>query len=458
MEQAIPMVSGGSAQSKALESAGPFKMSGPSSDKIKAANSKSEQDEEDTSGVVPFYQILNQQISRTNKSSDDASNIDAENTAPEKTTLQGDVKSGQQRQTLTDISKSADAFNTDQTQVSFSGLLKEAGLNNAGETEIDEAKAGDTDLQLQLNNSPAGEEPEFKRQGTEKLATAEKALQTEKTISRGTQPSADADAKIAANLTELKIENKEPDDLCPAQSAKDDSPDRSDSRLTPDEIKEFLLNKDKPGQNMNSAGAKAENKPQADAMQTIIGEAAGKMREEHKGKILAGENTNEEISLTGVNSTGSPAGAGKINNTSPDKIIDQIAGEIKETANNDGGRVKITLNPPSLGKLEMDVTVRNGKVEVVLVADNKDVQQTLNANIEKLKENLFNQGLTIDRCDVSMQDKKEEYQQNFNRQAYYQDGGSAKDGNNRQENSDKEVNSGTGTGISLQPGSALKIG
>ncbi|NTW77571.1 MAG: flagellar hook-length control protein FliK, partial [Syntrophaceae bacterium] len=147
---------------------------------------------------------------------------------------------------------------------------------------------------------------------------------------------------------------------------------------------------------------------------------------------------------------------GKINNTSPDKIIDQIAGEIKETANNDGGRVKITLNPPSLGKLEMDVTVRNGKVEVVLVADNKDVQQTLNANIEKLKENLFNQGLTIDRCDVSMQDKKEEYQQNFNRQAYYQDGGSAKDGNNRQENSDKEVNSGTGTGISLQPGSALR--
>ena len=97
------------------------------------------------------------------------------------------------------------------------------------------------------------------------------------------------------------------------------------------------------------------------------------------------------------------------------------------------------------------MTVRNGKVEVVLVADNKDVQQTLNANIEKLKDSLSNQGLTIDRCDVSLQDNKEEYQQNFSRQAYYQDGGSARDGDGRRGNSEEEINSGAGAATALRP-------
>ena len=155
----------------------------------------------------------------------------------------------------------------------------------------------------------------------------------------------------------------------------------------------------------------------------FMGEVTGKIKAEQKGKIISGEKGNEEISLTGVNAAGSgSASTEKINDVSPDKIIGQITNEIKEAAANDGGRVKITLNPPSLGKLEMDVTVRNGKVEVVLVADNKDVQQTLNTHIDKLKGSLQNQGLTIDRCDVFMQDKREEYQQSFSQQAFYQPG------------------------------------
>ena len=456
MEQAIQMASGGGVQSNTLEFAGSFKMSAPSSDKIKAAKSRSDQDEGNSSDVVPFYQILNAQVSRANQSADDASNVDEENTAPEKTNLHGDIKSGQQLQSWTNMSKSADVHDMDRAQASFSGLLKEAGLNNADEMEIGKVKAGSTNMQSQLNNSLPEEDPEFKGQATGKLKINEKAVPAEKVITRETQNSADAVAKIAAGLTELKIEDKKNVDLRAEQAAKADSSDRNNSRLTLHEIKESLLNKDKPGQNMNSAGAKAENKPQTDALQTITGEVVGKIREEQKGKIPAGENTNEQISLTGINSTGSRAGVEKNNTVSPDKIVDQIAREIKETAANDGGRVKMTLNPPSLGKLEMDVTVRNGKVEVVLVADNKDVQQTLNANIEKLKDSLSNQGLIIDRCDVSMSDKKEEYQQNFNRQAYYQDGGSAQDGNDRPGKFDEDANSGSGTVISPQPVNASR--
>ena len=455
MEQTIPIASAGGAQNKALESAVPFKMSGPSGDKIKPAGGKPKQDEEDTSGVVPFFQILDQQISQANKTSDDSSNTDKKNVAQERTIAQGDVKPGQQREILPNLSGSANALDAD--QASFSGLLKQAGLNSGGQTDSGEAKAGGSDLQLQINNPPDGEAAILNKQETQKLKSQAQAAQMEKAVSRETSLPSGAEAKNAANLSEQMMENKETGNIRRAQAEKDDFSAGNNSRPNTKEIKELLLKKDQPGKNSSSADLMAENKPQSDAMRTIMGEAAAKIREEQKSKFIAGENLNEEISLTGVNASGgSSTGGEKIKDVSSGKIIDQVAGAIKETAANDGGRVKITLNPPSLGKLEMDVTVRNGKVEVVLVADNKDVQQALNANIEKLKDSLSNQGLTIDRCDVSLQDKKEEYQQNFNRQAYYHDGGSARDGDGRRGNSEEEINSGADPAAALRPERILR--
>ena len=452
MEQTIPIASAGGAQNKALESAVPFKMSGPSGDKIKPASGKPKQDEEDTSGVVPFFQILDQQISQANKTSDDSSNTDKKNAAQERTIAQGDVKPGQQREILPNLSGSANALDADQDQASFSGLLKQAGLNSGGQTDSGAAKAGGSGLQLQINNPPDGEAAILNKQETQKLKSQAQAAQMEKAVSRETSLPSGAEAKNAANLSEQMMENKETGNIRCAQAEKDDFSAGNNSRPNTKEIKELLFKKDQPGKNSSSADLMAENKPQSDAMRTIMGEAAAKIREEQKSKFVAGENLNEEVSLSGVNASGgSSAGGEKIKDVSSGKIIDQVAGAIKETATNDGGRVKITLNPPSLGKLEMDVTVRNGKVEVVLVADNKDVQQTLNANIEKLKDSLSNQGLTIDRCDVSLQDNKEEYQQNFSRQAYYQDGGSARDGDGRRGNSEEEINSGAGAATALRP-------
>jgi flagellar hook-length control protein FliK len=109
-------------------------------------------------------------------------------------------------------------------------------------------------------------------------------------------------------------------------------------------------------------------------------------------------------------------------NIQPSQLVHQVGNEIKEIFNSDGGRVKITLTPPSLGTLEMDVAVRNDKVEVILIASSKDVQQTLNMNIDHLRGTLQNQGLTIDRCDVLMQTNHEDYHQNTSQQTFYREG------------------------------------
>lgn len=99
---------------------------------------------------------------------------------------------------------------------------------------------------------------------------------------------------------------------------------------------------------------------------------------------------------------------------SSSSIINRVAAEFRDQFMGEGGRVKITLTPPSLGSVEMDVAVQNSKVKVMLIAENKEVQKILSGNLETLKGSLQSQGLTIERCDVMTQDHREEYGQGFN--------------------------------------------
>ncbi len=85
---------------------------------------------------------------------------------------------------------------------------------------------------------------------------------------------------------------------------------------------------------------------------------------------------------------------------SPRTLIDQIAGGVKTP-----GRVRIALNPPSLGTLDMDVMVRGTKVHVVLQTDNNEVKQILQSHVESLRGSLRSQGLVADSIQVFTQDK-----------------------------------------------------
>ena len=64
--------------------------------------------------------------------------------------------------------------------------------------------------------------------------------------------------------------------------------------------------------------------------------------------------------------------------------------------------------------------VHNGSVRVLLIAENKEVHQTLAANMESLRGSLQNHGLVIERCEVMMQDRHEQHAQGFSQQqAFY---------------------------------------
>jgi flagellar hook-length control protein FliK len=86
-------------------------------------------------------------------------------------------------------------------------------------------------------------------------------------------------------------------------------------------------------------------------------------------------------------------------------LLTQIIEAAQPLMQHGGGRVLISLNPPSLGALEIDVRVKNETVELFVIANNQDVQQTLCTHVEQLRKALVDQGLNMDRFQVVVGDR-----------------------------------------------------
>lgn len=106
-------------------------------------------------------------------------------------------------------------------------------------------------------------------------------------------------------------------------------------------------------------------------------------------------------------SAGANEGTGRaayMSNLKPQELIEQIV-QNRQVFERGQGRVRITLNPPSLGTLDMDVRVRNNKVEVMMMAENRDVKQILQTNLDELKTALRDQGLSVERFNIQWQNQ-----------------------------------------------------
>ncbi len=130
----------------------------------------------------------------------------------------------------------------------------------------------------------------------------------------------------------------------------------------------------------------------------------------------------------------------------PRALINQIANSVKKP-----GRVRITLNPPRLGTLDVDVLVRDNKVHVILQTENNDVRQILQSNVESLKSSLRNHGLVADTINVSVQEKPDGgnygsgrnetlFREGRNREGNEEDHGGEQDSLNHDPSSFKEEN------------------
>ena len=114
-------------------------------------------------------------------------------------------------------------------------------------------------------------------------------------------------------------------------------------------------------------------------------------------------------------------------------IMDQIEESAAQMLKKGPGRIVITLEPPNLGTLNLDVKVHNDMVRLVLIADNHEVKQVLQSNLDQLKTALQDQGLNMDRFDVLV------HQRSSENPGFHQWGGALfEEGQGRRENTKED--------------------
>jgi len=82
------------------------------------------------------------------------------------------------------------------------------------------------------------------------------------------------------------------------------------------------------------------------------------------------------------------------------QIVDQVLANSRQIFNQGAGRIKLALNPPNLGTVDMDVRLLNQKVEVIMVTARAEVQQALQSHADQIKSAFQAQGIQVDSYDV----------------------------------------------------------
>ncbi|MCP4006714.1 MAG: flagellar hook-length control protein FliK [bacterium] len=93
----------------------------------------------------------------------------------------------------------------------------------------------------------------------------------------------------------------------------------------------------------------------------------------------------------------------------PARTESEIVRELRVLAHEGGGTARITLNPPQLGDLRVQVTIGENGVSVSLLADNMPVADLLVRHLAELRQSLESHGLRIDQFDVDSERAEDSY-------------------------------------------------
>lgn len=99
--------------------------------------------------------------------------------------------------------------------------------------------------------------------------------------------------------------------------------------------------------------------------------------------------------------------------------VDRIVSHVKSDLTPGGGSMKIRLDPPRLGQLQIDVTVDDGILTASFRTTNDEATRLLSHSISQLKTSLEQAGLSVDRIQVRQASPGE--QASSNRQSSDQD-------------------------------------
>lgn len=84
------------------------------------------------------------------------------------------------------------------------------------------------------------------------------------------------------------------------------------------------------------------------------------------------------------------------------EIVTQVVEQIKVRVNVDTTSMEVQLNPENLGKVNLTVVAKEGHITAQFVTENEIAKQALESQVQQLKDNLGEQGLKVDKVEVSV--------------------------------------------------------
>ena len=87
----------------------------------------------------------------------------------------------------------------------------------------------------------------------------------------------------------------------------------------------------------------------------------------------------------------------------PRQVLRQVESGIYRNLSEGTKQLTLRLDPPELGKLNLQITVRGQEVNVVLKAENADAGRMLQENMHQLRQTLEDQGLKVNKLEVQTQ-------------------------------------------------------
>lgn len=84
------------------------------------------------------------------------------------------------------------------------------------------------------------------------------------------------------------------------------------------------------------------------------------------------------------------------------EVHEKVQAGLKVSLDNNGGEVKMKLNPESLGEVRIKLSVNEGMVKAEIVVENPEIKSIIEADSSFLRESLGAHGLTLDKCVVEV--------------------------------------------------------
>ena len=125
--------------------------------------------------------------------------------------------------------------------------------------------------------------------------------------------------------------------------------------------------------------------------------------------VQAAAQTNVQTNETGATATVSSAQAQTVQTTTqaaqqsqnlPAYVVRQVGEQMVQMVRQQLSSLRLTLRPPELGQLNLELSVKDGVVRVTMLAETAAAKSALDSGLEQLKYVLAQQGLKTERLEV----------------------------------------------------------